>query len=179
MYAVAFGFALILIKARIYREHTNRLGITDMELFNLKIHINFKFVKLITRLQKLHGIATEPADRFYNNVVNLPSATVHHHSLKFLHMKVISAGSLIGININENPIELFLYKLLEIVFLNFKAVMLYFLIGADTAICSNLAGKRYIKYRFSGYGFYFHICPSFLGYILTIKKSESEAVFDI
>ena len=34
----------------------NRLWITDMELFNLKIHINFQLVQLITSLQKFYGI---------------------------------------------------------------------------------------------------------------------------
>ena len=47
---VAFGLAFVLINACIKCEHTDSLEVIDMELLDLKIHINVKLVQLVAGL---------------------------------------------------------------------------------------------------------------------------------
>ena len=47
---IAFGLAFVLINACIKCEHTDSPGVIDMELFNLKIHVNMKLIQLVAGL---------------------------------------------------------------------------------------------------------------------------------
>lgn len=174
----ALVFTLVLEKARVNGQEPDGVGIVDVQPFYLKEHVHAEAVQLSAGLQKLDGVPSQTADRLDKDQVDLAVAAVPHHPLKVFHLLVMSAGRLIRIHADKDPVHLFGDLVREVFFLYLPTMILDLLFGADPTVCRHAFGADHIGELDSrADGDAHKIRPPFFTLCITIVFSRMEVLF--
>lgn len=109
-----------------------------MQIFLLEININPKVTKFSGEYQGVHGIATKTGNAFCDDGIDLPGTAIIYQSEKVSAVSCSGAGcASICIYVHQYGIGILFYQLGVITDLRYEAVVLFFGLCRNTAVCGD------------------------------------------